>query len=133
MRTDQCILHISLIWYTLCYGKLMINPSEYEVILQIKEIINDFLIEVFNIPAIISVSIKIAAISEINLYQSFVLKNKGKINHKYGKVAIEVIIPVSNISFSGKVSFRYKVLERTTKTIVSMETVKSRDLRNSIS
>lgn len=81
----------------------------------------------------ISVSIKIAVISEINLYNSFVFKNKGKINHKYGRVANEVIIPVRIISLNGIVSHLYKVLDRINNTSVSIDTVKSRDLRKLIS
>lgn len=115
------------------YGKLMINPSIYEVILQINDIINDFLIVVLRIPKIISVSINTAVTSETNLYSSFVFKNKGKINHKYGKVANEVINPVRNTSLYEIPCPLYKVLERTNKTNVSTNTVRSRDLRKLIS
>lgn len=113
--------------------KLINNPTEYEVKLQIIEINNDFFKEVFNMPCIMSVSIKMAVSSETTLYDNFDLKNKGKINHKYGKVAMEVIIPVRIISFIGMVSLRYNVLESTNKTIVSIKIVNNSDLRNLIS
>jgi len=89
--------------------------------------------EVFKIPQTINDSKTTAVISEINLYHSLVFKNNGKINHKYGNVAIDVIIPVRMISFNEIVSFLNHVLERINKTMVSIVTVKTNDLRKFIS
>jgi len=98
---------------------LIIIPIKYDVRLHIIDITSDFFNETFKIPRMIKVSINTAVISEAKIYQSFDFMNRGKINQKYGSVAIEAINPVKIIRFSGIFSFLYTVLDSMIKTINS--------------
>lgn len=115
------------------YDRFKIKPSINDTTLQDNEMKNDFFSDNLNMPRIIIVSIKIAASSDTNIYQSFDFRNKGKMNHKYGNVAMEAKMPVRNIYFRGIVFFRSRDFERINRTIVSIETVSSNECKKFIS